>query len=159
MFCDNMRKKKYEITDFKTMVQIIDSSTTVRLGFNTGNLPYIVPLSFGYEVINDNIILYIHSASEGRKVDLISKDNHVTVEFDNFIKYYNVGPKFTCSYNSLMAEGRIEAISDDDEKLKALNLLLNHCEFHKKIDSSANCMKITNFYKIILSNLSCKMHD
>lgn len=154
-----MRKEKYEITDFKTMIQIIDSSTTVRLGFNTDNLPYIVPLSFVYEIIDDKVILYIHSASEGRKIDLISENNHVTVEFDNFIKYYNIGHKFTCSYNALMTEGKIEAIYDNNEKVKALNLLLNHCEFDEKIDSNAKCMKITNVYKITLSNLSCKIHD
>ncbi|OWT33477.1 hypothetical protein BGI41_02230 [Methanobrevibacter sp. 87.7] len=154
-----MRRKKYEVTDFNTMIQIIDSSTTVRLGFNTDNIPYIVPLSFGYEVVDGTIILYVHSASEGHKVDLISKNSQIKVEFDNFIKYYSVGHNFTCSYNSLMAEGKIEAILDDDEKLKALNLLLNHCDFSKKIDSNAKCMKITNVYKITLSNLSCKVHD
>lgn len=153
-----MRNKKHEVTDFNTMVKVIDSSTTVRLGFNTEDLPYILPMNFGYEIRDNTIIIYVHSASKGRKVDLISESSKITVEFDNFIKYYRKNHSFTTSYNCIMAEGEIEKVDDYTEKTKALNLLLKHCNFNEKIETDSKCVKYVNIYKITLSKLSCKIH-
>jgi nitroimidazol reductase NimA-like FMN-containing flavoprotein (pyridoxamine 5'-phosphate oxidase superfamily) len=40
--------------------------------------PYIVPVCFGY----DDGTLYFHSATAGRKLDVLRKNNAVCVEFD-----------------------------------------------------------------------------
>lgn len=51
-----MRRKNREVKDLKTIIEIIDRATTVRLGINDKEYPYIVPLSFGYELDGEDII-------------------------------------------------------------------------------------------------------
>ena len=44
-----MRRKDREVTDRNQIAAIMDSCDTCRLGLTDGQVPYIVPLSFGYE--------------------------------------------------------------------------------------------------------------
>ena len=59
-----MRRKNREVKDLKTIIEIIDRATTVRLGINDKEYPYIVPLSFGYELDGEDIIIYFHGAKK-----------------------------------------------------------------------------------------------
>ena len=45
-----MRRKDREVTDFETIVQIIDECQIIRIGLADGEFPYIVPLNFAYTV-------------------------------------------------------------------------------------------------------------
>jgi nitroimidazol reductase NimA-like FMN-containing flavoprotein (pyridoxamine 5'-phosphate oxidase superfamily) len=35
--------------------------------------PYVVALNFGYDREGDDLILYLHSAMEGKKIDILKK--------------------------------------------------------------------------------------
>ena len=39
--------------------------------------PYVVALNFGFDRLEDSLILYLHSASEGRKMDILKKNPNV----------------------------------------------------------------------------------
>ena len=43
-----MRRKEREVTDESRIKEIILACGTCRVALNTGEAPYIVPLSFGY---------------------------------------------------------------------------------------------------------------
>ena len=73
-----MRRKDKEITDKAEIESIIGSSMVCRLAMTDKNRPYIVPLCFGYK---DNT-LYFHSAGQGKKLDILKKNNLVCFEFD-----------------------------------------------------------------------------
>jgi uncharacterized protein len=60
-----MRRAACEITSNETINQILQKCHVCRLGLVKDNVPYIVPLSFGY---SDNAI-YFHTAHEGLKAD------------------------------------------------------------------------------------------
>lgn len=45
-----MRRKDREVTDFDTIVGIIDECDILRLGLADGDYPYIVPVNFAYTV-------------------------------------------------------------------------------------------------------------
>jgi nitroimidazol reductase NimA-like FMN-containing flavoprotein (pyridoxamine 5'-phosphate oxidase superfamily) len=62
-----MRKKDKEIKDKELMESILKRAIICRMGLSENNVPYIVPLNFGYK----NNFLYFHSAKEGRKIDMI----------------------------------------------------------------------------------------
>ncbi|MCJ7619404.1 MAG: pyridoxamine 5'-phosphate oxidase family protein, partial [Anaerolineae bacterium] len=62
-----MRRAEREIKDREAIEDILRRATVCRLAVCDGNVPYVVPLSFGYA---DNC-LYFHSAREGRKIETI----------------------------------------------------------------------------------------
>ena len=64
-----VRRKDKEIKDKEVIESIIKRATVCRIALSENNVPYIVPLSFGYK---DNC-LYFHSAPEGRKIDIIKQ--------------------------------------------------------------------------------------
>ena len=119
-----MRRKEKEITDKTAMESIILNSSVCRLAFSEENRPYIVPLCFGYE----DDTLYFHSAREGRKLDILRKNNKVCFEFD--IDHEIVEADDACrwgmKYQSVIGFGKGSIIGDIESKRKALNIIMQH---------------------------------
>lgn len=122
-----MRRADREITDFQEMVDVMERCDVCRLGFNAAEVPYILPLNFGMEVQNDQIVLYFHGAQEGTKYELIARDNRVSFEMDCGHRLILDDEKRTCSmvYESVIGRGLIETVRDS-EKLRALKLIMAH---------------------------------
>lgn len=58
-----MRRKDREITSFDEQLKIIDACDVCRLGLvDEEGYPYILPLNFGYEVIDSELVLFFHGA-------------------------------------------------------------------------------------------------
>ncbi len=58
--------------------KVIRLAKVCRIALSSDNIPYIVPVSFGY---NNNTI-YFHSSCKGKKIDILRKNNNVCFEFD-----------------------------------------------------------------------------
>ena len=66
-----MRRKDREVKDYPEIIKIIDACDCCRLGFVDDKEGYIVPLNFGYETNGSDLTLYFHSAKEGRKIEML----------------------------------------------------------------------------------------
>ena len=75
---EQMRKKNREITNRKEIDEIIRDSQVCRLALSVDDIPYLVPLSFGY----DGAAIYIHTALEGKKIDYFELNPRVCFEFE-----------------------------------------------------------------------------
>ena len=64
-----MRRHEKAITDRAAIEAVIRRADVCRLGLSDAGHPYIVPVNFGYE---DGVI-FVHSAPEGRKIDICFK--------------------------------------------------------------------------------------
>ncbi|HYA14991.1 MAG TPA: pyridoxamine 5'-phosphate oxidase family protein [Syntrophales bacterium] len=117
-----MRRSKDEIKERAEIDAIIRKSRVCRLGLCDGEEPYIVPLCFGY----DGKALYFHSATEGRKIDVIRKNNRVCVEFDipGEMKESEQGCKWGITYRSVIGFGAAEIVDDGEAKREALAILM-----------------------------------
>ena len=73
-----MRRHDKQITDASEIEDILRKASVCRLALCDEGRPYIVPLCFGYK---DNV-LYFHSASAGKKLDILRKNNNVCFEVD-----------------------------------------------------------------------------
>lgn len=129
-----MRRKDREIKDFDEMINIIKKCDSCVIAFNDDGFPYVVPMNFGMSIENNQLYLYFHCATEGKKLDLIRKDNRVTFEMDcehNFI-LYEERMSCTMGFASVIGHGTMEFVSDED-KLKALKILMRqyHAEDFK----------------------------
>ena len=124
-----MRKTDREITDLNEIAGLIEGCDTLRLGFNDDGCPYIVPLSFGYELVDGAFVFYIHGAKVGRRHTLAQKEELVCVEADICKGYVTLqGGALTADYRSFIGRGKIEAL-EGDEAVRALELLCRHCGF------------------------------
>jgi nitroimidazol reductase NimA-like FMN-containing flavoprotein (pyridoxamine 5'-phosphate oxidase superfamily) len=119
-----MRRKEKEITDKTAIESIILKSSVCRLALAEGDRPYIVPLSFGYK----DDTLYFHSAREGRKLDILRKNNKVCFEFDidHEIVEADDACKWTMKYHSVIGAGKGSIIDELESKRKALNIIMQH---------------------------------
>ena len=121
-----MRRKDKLVTDKKILHEVIEKAEVCRLGLVDGLTPYIVPLSFVF----DGTHIYVHSATEGRKVDILRKNNRVCVEFEQHVALLK--GKNACNYGfrylTVICHGTAEPVHDVDEKRSALNQLMKHYE-------------------------------
>ena len=152
-----MRKSDREIKRKEEIIDIIKRCDVIRLAFNNGDYPYILPLNFGFEVKNDKVIFYLHSALEGTKVDIVKKDNRASFEMDtkHELQYYEERGYCTMSYESIIGRGRIR-ILPEDEKMNALKKLMGH--YHKSEDTYFNPAAIsrTLVYSLEVEEMTAK---
>ena len=111
----------------KEIRDIIKNCKVCHVAMIDNDMPYVVPLNFGYEIIDDTLILYFHSAKEGRKIDILHKNN--TVCFEMCLEGEPIIAKNTpCNsgynFSSVIGNGKVEFITDTSEKIKALSLLM-----------------------------------
>ena len=117
-----MRRGEKEIKDRSEIDSIIRSCQVCRLGLSDGGEPYVVPLCFGY----DGQALYVHAASEGRKLDILRENSRVCFEFD--VVRRMVEAEDACSwglrYQSVIGFGTAEIVEGLEEKRRGLALLI-----------------------------------
>ncbi|HUN53717.1 MAG TPA: pyridoxamine 5'-phosphate oxidase family protein [Smithella sp.] len=123
-----MRKADREVKDKKDIDSIIRRCRVCRLAMCDGNQPYIVPLNFGY----DGNFLYFHAAPEGRKIDILRKNNTVCFEFDilhNIIES-ETACKWGSRYESVIGSGTAKILEDVEAKKDALEWIMRQygCE-------------------------------
>ncbi|MFQ5996622.1 MAG: pyridoxamine 5'-phosphate oxidase family protein [Dehalococcoidales bacterium] len=118
----HLRRKDKEITDINEIGKIIKKATVCRLGLVDGDEPYVVPVCFGYE----GNALYFHSALEGRKIELIKRNNKVCFEIDSDVELLRGEQAcgFTMKYRSVIGVGRAHILGNDGEKIHGLNVLM-----------------------------------
>jgi len=119
-----MRRVKQEISGRAIIDKVLSSSEICRLGFMDNDRPYILPFNYGYQ---DNCI-YIHCANEGKKIDLIKKNNNVCIEIEQIarIERYEKACKWATRYRSLIGYGTVEIITDYEQKRKGLDVIMKH---------------------------------
>ena len=154
-----MRRKDREITDFNEIISIIKKCDVCRIALNDGDFPYIVPLNFGLDVQGEQVFFYFHAAMEGKKLDLIAKDNRATFEMDcdhNFILYEE---RMSCTmwYASVIGHGTIEIVPDE-EKYDGLKILMRqyHAEDFK---FNTDMMKVTTVLKMTVTDMVGKRRN
>ena len=119
-----MRKKDKEITDFKDIEEIIMSAKVCHLALSLDDIPYVVPLSFGYK----DRVLYLHSAKEGKKIDILNKNNKVCFEFtiNSEIIESDKGCKWSAKFKSVIGFGKAHFIEKAEEKQKAFGIIFKN---------------------------------
>lgn len=120
-----MRRQDRALTDRAAIEALIQRCQVCRLGLvDEAGQPYVVPLFFGY----DGERLYLHSAREGRKLDLLRRHPRVCVEFDELLELVPASSPcaFSARYQSVIAFGTARLVEDVSEKQRALALLMAH---------------------------------
>ena len=150
-----MRKADREIKDFNEIVALLGRCDTLHIGMTGENGPYVVPVSFGFEVVNGQIVVYFHGAKEGRKHDLLAKDPRVCVEASLMHGYRGTGNSVTADYESILGFGTAK-ICSDKEAAHGVTLLMEHCGYPNFDGSTCIAPGITRVYRIKLASVTGK---
>jgi len=155
-----MRRNDREITDKTEIIKIIEKCDVCRIALSQNNIPYIIPLNFGYEYINDKLILYFHCAKEGKKLDIIKSNPIACFEFDCLL---NVIPgekacNYSLNFESVIGMGNIIIVGDGEteEKRKALSLIMQKYAPEKTFDFSESDIASVTILKLIVDEFTGK---
>ena len=119
-----IRRKEKAITDLAVMDDIIRSSQFITIAMSDENEPYLVTLSHGYDAKNKCI--YFHCAKEGKKLDILKKNNVIWGQA--LIDKGYVQGKCDHLYATTQFKGKVTFIEDLDEKKKALTTMINQID-------------------------------
>jgi uncharacterized protein len=152
-----MRRKEREITSIEDIESIISLADVCRVAFADGNDPYIVTLNFGYSGGKEKKI-YFHCASEGKKLEMIRKNNYVCFEMDIDHNLHTGKNACDCgmSFRSVIGWGRIWIISDDDEKKSGLDLIMSHYSLDKRFSYDQNTLDRTLLLRLDILKITGK---
>ncbi|MFA5221972.1 MAG: pyridoxamine 5'-phosphate oxidase family protein [Methanoregula sp.] len=106
------------------MESFLSKAKVCRLGCDDNGMPYIVPVSFGYR----EGVIYIHSAHEGRKITLLTKNPACCIEVDECMGVLSDKKpcKWEMHYRCVICTGRAYFITDPEEKQEGLNCIMHH---------------------------------
>ncbi len=145
-----MRRKEKEVTERNELMQIIDQCKVCRIAMQDNEGIYIVPMNFGYTYERNQLVLYFHSAKEGRKINALKKNGNVCFEMDCEHKLItdNLACKYGYSFKSIIGNGKVVFIDDIEEKKTALSSLMKHqtgedFSFDDQMTRNVSIFKIT----------------
>lgn len=139
-----MRRKDREITDLDCIIDIIRKCDTCRISLFDDEYPYIIPMNFGFEKIDDQLVLYFHGAHVGKKIDLIKKCNRASFEMDCSHRLIT-GEKacdYTMEYESVCGNGTIEILNPQDRVIALKHLMKQYssAENHEFSNNEVNAV-------------------
>ena len=122
-----MTKREFQITDEAQIREILDKSKVLHLGLAVNNEPYVVPMNYGYCLEDGKLVLYLHSAVQGKKLDMIQANSNVFFEMDcDRMPFEGKVPcQYGLVYSSVMGRGTACIVEDVEEKKRAMSLLMN----------------------------------
>jgi len=123
---EGMTKRELRITDESRILQILDTAMVLHLGLAVDNEPYVVPMNYGYCMEGGKLVLYLHSALRGKKLDMIRQNPKVFFELDcDRVPFAGEKPcQYGLAYSSVMGRGTARIVEDVEEKKKAMSVLM-----------------------------------
>lgn len=121
-----MTKRERQIFDPEMIRAILDKACVLRLGLAVDNEPYVVPMNYGYTMEEGRLVLYLHSAVRGKKLDMIRANPRVFFELDCDLKpFEGILPcQYGLAYSSIMGRGEARIVEDVEEKKAAMTVLM-----------------------------------
>jgi nitroimidazol reductase NimA-like FMN-containing flavoprotein (pyridoxamine 5'-phosphate oxidase superfamily) len=151
--CESVRRKDREITGFKDIITVMKTCEVCHVAFFDDEYPYVVPMNFGMQVDGREVTLFFHGTNEGRKHDLIKKNNKVSFVMEcthGIVTGKHVGAcECTMEFESIMGTGVIDYL-EDNQKVEALHALLEQygvCEgleyhFHDEMVAKTSVLRL-----------------
>ncbi|MBU8892164.1 MAG: pyridoxamine 5'-phosphate oxidase family protein [Bacteroidales bacterium] len=155
-----MRRNDREITNQTEIETIIQKADVCRIALIDDGLPYIVALNFGYKAGNP-AVLYFHCANEGRKLNIIEKNNSVCFQMD--VDHELVSAKKACGYTmkfkSIVGYGKIHKVVSKEEKIEGLNYIMKQYSENDNFDYADKMLDITTILKLKIEKLTGKKKE
>ncbi len=150
-----MRKKDKEIIDNTLIEDIIARAKVLRLGLFDGACPYVAPMNFGYQGGS----FYLHSAREGKKIEILRMHTPVCVEIDLCEEIIEASRacQWTTRYQSVIGFGHARFITDPEEKRRGLDLIMAHYSGRSAYDYPDELLEKMEVICVTIDHMTGKM--
>lgn len=148
-----MRRQDKEIIDKGIIEEILSKSHICRIAMADDNIPYIVPLNYGYS----NGAIYFHSATQGRKIELLTRNKKVAfeIEYSSEIIKEPIPCRWSSKYRSVMGTGSVEIFHDKIQIRDGLDIIMRHFGHTQNTFEDASLSKIV-IIKLTIESISGK---
>ena len=121
-----MTKRELQVTDPHQIRDILNKAKVLHLGLCVDNEPYVVPMNYGYIMEGETLVLYLHSAVQGKMLDMIRANPRVFFELDcDRMPFEGEKPcQYGLVYSSVMGRGTACIVEDVEEKIRAMTMLM-----------------------------------
>lgn len=158
----SMRRKDRMITDFSTIKEIVNGNNAAFIAMTDEGKPYGVMLNYAPVFDGEVLRLIFHSASAGRKIDILKSNPDVAVFINdhNAMKIVNAGSdssNWTTHYRSVSIEGTARFITEIDEKRSIAEKFMRHFT-ESEINIPSQVLDITSFFEVLAHSISGKQN-
>lgn len=149
-----MRKTNQEIKDKSVLDEILTNSKICRLGMIDNGLPYVLPFNFGY---HENC-LYIHSAPEGKKIDILKKNPLVCFEVEQQadIVEDEIACKWSTLYRSVVGYGNVQLVTEFEAKKRGLEIIMTQHGYKGKMEFETKEVEFIVILKLQIESMTGK---
>ena len=121
-----MTKRELQITDESQIKAILDTAKVLHLGLCVDNEPYVVPMNYGYTMEEGKLVIYLHSAVQGKKLNMIQANPRVFFELVcDLTPFEGEKPcQYGLAYSSVMGRGTAQIVDNVEEKIHAMSVLM-----------------------------------
>ena len=121
-----LTKRERQVTDPAQITRILDEGKVLHLAMAVDNEPYVVPMNYGYTMEEGKLVIYLHSAMKGKKLDMIRKNPKVffSVDCDRMPFEGKLPCQYGLVYSSVMGSGTAQIVDDVEEKMQAMTVLM-----------------------------------
>jgi nitroimidazol reductase NimA-like FMN-containing flavoprotein (pyridoxamine 5'-phosphate oxidase superfamily) len=137
---------------------ILNDSDVCHLALVDEVHPYVVALNYGFSWDGDLPVLYFHCAAKGRKLDIIARNPEACVSVDTGHELVRgeTGCEWGMKYRSIVGEGLVSPVSDRDERIRALDLIMAHYSGKSGFSYDEKVLSVTVILKMELTAISGK---
>lgn len=156
-----MRRKDREVTDLKTVTEIIDACPVIRLGLADGDFPYVVPLNFAYTVSPEGqIAFYVHGAMAGRKYELMRKNRRCSFEMDVPLGMECMAERgsVTMRYRCVMGTAEIDFLEGREKQEAVDKIFMARYELTRGFAYDKKLLERTAVARLTVTGLSAKQN-
>ena len=152
-----MTKRELQITELNEIKAILDRAKVLHLGLAVDNEPYVVPMNYGYTMEGDKLTLYLHSALQGKKLDMMKANSRVFFELDcDWEPFEGEKPcQYGLAYSSVMGRGEASLVEDVEEKMHAMTVLMK-TQTGKDFSFNERLVSIVAVVRIDVSEFTAK---
>ena len=121
-----LTKRECLVTDPEQIRHILDSGKVLHLGLSVNDEPYVVPMNYGYAWEDGKLVVYLHSAVRGKKLEMVQINPKVffSIDCDRMPFEGRVPCQYGMVYSSIMGRGTAAIVEDVEEKKQAMTLLM-----------------------------------
>jgi uncharacterized protein len=141
------------------MDQIISGSIVCHIAMiDNEGLPYVIPFNFGYK----DSRLYIHTAPEGKKIEIWKKNPKVCVSFSTDYEMRIQNEKVACSYSmkyrSVLVHGELIPIDEFDSKIQVLNIVMGKYSDKSDFTYSKPAVENVKVFEIRINKVESRVY-
>ncbi len=159
-------KPQFEIKDRSIIDDILAGAQYGTLALSEDDIPYSVPVNFAHQ----GDAIYFHGSLKGRKAEMISKNPYcsfsIVEPYSMIQSYFSSTEGLACPathfFRSVSIQGKVEIVSEYDEKVLALELLMQKLQSEGKYkpmsdEAYEKTINITQVFKILISDIKGKV--